>query len=440
MTASVPDDDLRALFACAPPDNPVALAVSGGGDSMALLHLALRWSRLGGPALYALTVDHGLRPDSAGEAQAVAGFCAAQGIAHETLRWEEGRPGATGNLPDAARTARYTLMARACAARGIATLLTGHTLDDQAETVLLRLGRGSGVDGLAAMRPATALWGLRVVRPLLGMRRATLRDILAAEGIAWRDDPTNEDRRYARILARDALATLAPLGITAERLAGTATAMADARQVLDAAATTLAAELCTLSPLGYVLLDPARLARAPRETRHRLLSRLLCAVSGTPYRPRLEALTGLLDRMGGAGFGGTTLHGCRIDPFGTQVAIQREPSACTSTIPCASRGTWDDRFDITVPASLTRRESVTIAAAGAEGLRMLKAAKHPAPPVWTAAPRPARLCAPALWRGPDLLAIPLAGYAPAPEASECRAVSRVTLGTTMVDPDREAYI
>lgn len=438
-TASFPDDALCSLFTSVPGDTPVALAVSGGGDSMALLHLALRWSRLGGPALHVLTVDHGLRSDSADEARAVATFCAAQGVPHETLHWATG-PGETGNLSDAARTARYTLMARACAAHGIPTLLTGHTLDDQAETVLLRLGRGSGVDGLAAMRPVTALWGLRVVRPLLGIRRAALRRMLTAEGIAWSEDPTNQDRRYTRIAAREALETLAPLGITAERLAATATAMAEARQVLDASASALAADICTLSPLGYVVFDPLRLVRAPREMRHRLLSRILCAVSGTPYRPRLEALAGLLDRMSMADFGGATLHGCRIDPLGAQVAIQREPSACTATMPGTACGTWDDRFTVTLPASLARRESVTVAAAGAEGLRILKAAKPALPDVWITAPRPARLTTPALWRGPDLLAIPLAEYAPDPEASGCRAASKVTLGATVVDPEPEAFI
>ena len=170
MTADLSDASLLALFAAIRGEEKVALAVSGGSDSMALLHLALRHARAGGPALHVLTVDHGLREGSAGEAAAVASFCAGQGVPHETLHWHRA-PGDTGNLSNDAREGRYTLMARACAARGIGTLLTGHTLDDQAETVLMRLGRGSGVDGLAAMRPVTRLWGLRLVRPLLDRSR-----------------------------------------------------------------------------------------------------------------------------------------------------------------------------------------------------------------------------------------------------------------------------
>jgi len=203
MTASVSDDDLTALFAPAAHQSNIALAVSGGGDSMALLHLAHRWARGRGVSLHALTVDHGLRPDSAAEAAGVAAFCAAHGIAHRILTWSGD---GDGNLPDAARRGRYAAMADACTEAGATMLLTGHTLDDQAETVLMRLGRGSGVDGLAAMRAMTPLWGVQLFRPLLGLRREDLRDMLRGAGVAWVDDPTNEDRGYTRIRARDALA------------------------------------------------------------------------------------------------------------------------------------------------------------------------------------------------------------------------------------------
>ena len=437
MTGQFPDESLPALFEAVSGEDRIALAVSGGSDSMALLHLALRHARAGGPALHVLTVDHGLREGSAGEAAAVAAFCAGQGVTHETLHWLR-PPGDTGNLSSDAREGRYGLMARACAVRGIGTLLTGHTLDDQAETVLMRLGRGSGVDGLAAMRPVTRLWGLRIVRSLLGQTRAPLRAMLAHAGIAWSEDPTNDDRSYARIEARAALAALAPLGITSQRLAETANAMEDARTVLDERATVLAAETCAAMPLGHVILRPAPLSAAPRETAHRLLARLLCAVSGNAYRPRREALAGLLARMAGVGFGGATLHGCRIDPLKDgRIAIQREPQACAASLPATGPGVWDARFDVVLPNPL---DGARIAATGEGGLRLLKRAEAPLPPCWTRAPRPARACTPALWRGADLLAIPLAGYHPAPEASECRAAARYPAGITVVDPAREDFI
>lgn len=437
MTGTPPDGFPPVLFGAVSGEARVALAVSGGSDSMALLHLALRHARAGGPALHVLTVDHGLRVESAAEAARVAAFCAGQGVPHETLPWHRA-PGEGGNLAQEARAGRYALMARACAARGIGALLTGHTLDDQAETVLMRLGRGSGVDGLAAMRPVTRLWGLRVVRPLLGRSRAELRAMLAGAGIGWSDDPTNDDRRHARVEARAALAALAPLGITPRRLALTAAAMAEARAVLDERATALGEDLCAAMPLGHVLLRPAPLADAPRETAHRLIARLLCAVSGAVYRPRRAALSGLLARMAGAGFRGATLHGCRIDPVsGGRAVIQREPRACTASLPATGPGLWDGRFDIALPRAIP---GARLAATGAEGLRLLKRAKAPLPPGWKRAPRSARACTPALWRGPDLLAIPLAGYHPAPEASECRAAVRYPEGITVVDPDREDFI
>jgi len=440
MTAPFSEDVLRALFEAVPDEKRIAVAVSGGGDSMALLHLAVQWSRLGGPVLDVLTVDHGLRPESAAEAQAVGAFCAAHDIVHETLHWQGGGANTPGNLSSEARNARYTLMARACAARGIGTLLTGHTLDDQAETLLMRLGRGSGVDGLAAMRPVTSLWGLCLVRPLLGLRRAALREMLVAAGVPWSEDPTNEDRHYQRITARDALAALAPLGITPERLASTATAMGDARAVLDERASALAAEICTASPLGYMRLDPGPLTRAPRETARRLLARLLCGVSGNAYRPRLDALSALLGSLGQADFRGATLHGCRIDPAEGRITIQREPNACTDRLSPARDALWDNRFEIALPAALQDDRALHIAATGEAGLRALKAQEPPLPDIWRTAPRAARWCTPALWRGPDLLAIPLAGYCPEPEALSCRVTLRAKHDATMVDPDPQDFI
>ena len=435
MSASRPDADPATLFAVVPDRERIALAVSGGSDSMALLHLARLW---GGPALHVLTVDHGLRPGSAEEAARVAAFCARHGIAHETLHWR--REGTGGNLPDEARTARYSLMANACAAQGTDTLLTGHTMDDQAETVLLRLGRGSGVDGLAAMRPVTDLWSLRIVRPLLGLRRMDLRRMLAGAGIGWSDDPTNEDRRYRRIAARDALEALAPVGIAPDRLAATAEAMADAREVLERCADQLAGMACDVSPLGYVVLRPAALAAVPRETARRLLARLLCAVSGNPYRPRLDALSGLLARIAEHGFAGATLHGCRVDPVAQGVAIQREPGACIADSPLSSvRTVWDGRFVIDASPTMAGH-GLRVSATGEDGLRLLKSEGAPLPVAWTAAPRPARLCTPALRRGPDLLAVPLAGWFRTPEASECRVSARSLPGLATVDPDGEAFI
>ncbi len=434
MSASISDDEIAALFADIDPDTPVALAVSGGGDSMALLTLARRWTRT---PLTVLTVDHGLRAASADEAMMVARTCAEYGIAHETLHWQaEGQ----GNLAARAREGRYRLMAEACQERGIQTLLTGHTLDDQAETLLMRLGRGSGVDGLAGILPVSNLWGVRLVRPLLGVSRERLRDVLAAENIGWINDPSNEDRARSRIMARDALAALAPLGITPERLSDTVERMADARLVLNVQADRLALT-CQIHPLGYVTLDPVLFANAPRDTALRLMARILCAVSGQVYRPRLLALKKLLRDIGADSFAGQTLHGCRIDPWKGGIVVQREPSACAGPVQVtSSRIIWDDRFEITSTHHLSREPGIHVAATSIQGLAALKAAKLPVSDVWQGAPHPARLAAPALWRGDTLLGIPLAGYAPDAAMKACWMKSMVTIATTQVDPDAGAYI
>ncbi|MEO0991213.1 MAG: tRNA lysidine(34) synthetase TilS, partial [Pseudomonadota bacterium] len=209
---------------------PLGLAVSGGGDSLAMAALASDWAVSVERPLFAVTVDHGLRPESASEAQSVGAFCREFGIAHDVVVWDEwaGR----GNLQDAARQARKRLIGAWAKANGISHVATGHTLDDQAETVLLRLARGSGVDGLAAMAPQRVEARLTWHRPLLGARRTALRDYLSVNGIPWIDDPSNEDTRFDRVRVRQALAVLAPLGIEPEGLVATAARMARARHGL----------------------------------------------------------------------------------------------------------------------------------------------------------------------------------------------------------------
>jgi tRNA(Ile)-lysidine synthase len=208
----------RLVPAKKPSGEPPALgvAVSGGGDSTALLVIAARWAHARGHAISAATVDHGLRAGSAAEAAGVAALCARLGIPHETLRAGNLRD-AGGNLAAAARDARFALLGGWARAQGLSAVLLGHTMDDQAETVLMRLARGSGAEGLSAMQAVLERAGVVWLRPLLGARRAALREVLRAEGISWVEDPSNEDAQYDRVKARQALAALAPQGIDVER-------------------------------------------------------------------------------------------------------------------------------------------------------------------------------------------------------------------------------
>jgi tRNA(Ile)-lysidine synthase len=382
------------LLSCAAaafaPDRPerVGVAVSGGGDSVALLHLLHH----AGWRPDVVTVDHGLRPAAAEEARQVAALSAVLGLRHTTLRWEGAAHG-PGNLMDRARRARIALIADWARDRGISHVALGHTADDQAESFLMNLGRGAGLDGLSGMRPAWNEAGVRWVRPLLAVPRAALRDWLMAQGIGWIDDPTNEDDRFARIRARRALKTLRPLGITPDRLGETIAHLAAARAALAQAAGQAAGRIAT-EAAGALWVDPAGLAALPRETRRRLLIAAIRWMTGAAYPPREAQIVTLETAL--AEGRDATLSGCRFRHRGARLLIAREARAVAGPVPAGTL--WDGRWRVTGPFAPGDR----IAALGADGLRLC--------PDWRATghPRDALLVSPALWREQRLIAAPLA--------------------------------
>jgi tRNA(Ile)-lysidine synthase len=284
------------------------------------MFLLADWARAAAkPAPVVLTVDHGLNPDSERIARDVFRRAKAAGLKSELLVWKDKKPKA--DIEAAARQARYRLIGDWCHAHKIAGVYAAHTLEDQAETFLLRLSRGSGLDGLSAMRPV-ALYpvpgfdDLRVVRPLLGMRRLELRAYLAARKEAWVEDPMNADPKFARVRMRQAWPMLEELGLSSSRIAGAARHLARAREALDHATENLLARASRIRD-GHVLLDPSRLAAAPREIGLRAFAWLLSRVSREPYRPRFERLERLFDAIcRGELVAARTLHGCRIAPAG----------------------------------------------------------------------------------------------------------------------------
>ena len=297
---------------------PGAVAVSGGSDSLALMFLLRDWAKNAGlPPPVMLCVDHALRPGSAGEARKVVHLAKAAGLPARILvrKGEAPRSGSEA----AAREARYRLMGEWAKQSGVKAIYVGHTRDDQAETFLLRLARGSGVDGLAAMRavapyPVNEFSGLVLVRPLLAFDREALRDELRARDQSWLDDPMNADPHFARVRIRNAWPALEAMGLSKERVADAAAHLARARAALDKVSQAVQARACRFDGAD-ALLDPAALTGAPRELGLRALAAVLMEVSEQPYRPRFERLERLFDQIGDGSLGaGRTLHGCRIGP------------------------------------------------------------------------------------------------------------------------------
>ena len=291
-----------ALFSDLEDVPALLLAVSGGPDSTALMVLAARWAKAlrRGPVLIAVTVDHGLRQESRREAADVARLAKKLGIAHRTLRWTGAKP-KTG-LPQAARHARYRLLADAARKAGALHVLTAHTLDDQAETVIIRLLRGSGMTGLSAMQRVTALPGagdVALVRPLLGIPKTRLIATLETEKIQFADDPTNRDAKYTRARLRGLMPQLAREGLDAGRLALLARRLKRADAAIEVTVDRAKSELMLglgEAP-GMVAFDAAGFAQLPAEIALRLLGRAVGAAGdeGPVELAKLEALQAALD-------------------------------------------------------------------------------------------------------------------------------------------------
>jgi tRNA(Ile)-lysidine synthase len=296
----ISEAEASALFADLTEPTKLLLAVSGGPDSMALLHLATRWraGRRSGPTLLAATVDHGLRPDSAQEASSVQCFSLGRGVAHRTLCWRGEKP-QTG-LQEAAREARYALLAEAARAAGASHILTAHTRDDQAETVLFRLARGSGLAGLAGMARATRLddlvTDLVLARPLLDVPKARLIATLRAAGIGFFEDPSNQDPRFARVRLRALMPALAAEGLDAARLARLAQRLRRADVALEAAAAAALARVSIEGDSGALAIDAEAFAQLPVEIALRILHHVI-AQNGRERAPELAKLEVLLDAL-----------------------------------------------------------------------------------------------------------------------------------------------
>ncbi|WP_171125715.1 MULTISPECIES: tRNA lysidine(34) synthetase TilS [unclassified Ruegeria] len=372
----------------------LGIAVSGGGDSVALLHLLKDIAGQKQVALFVATVDHGLRPESATEADWVAQQAISLGVPHETLIWNnwDGR----GNLQDRARQERYGLLADWARRNDLGAIALGHTADDQAETILMRLGRAAGVTGLSGMADSIKRNRVTFLRPMLGVTRLQLRDYLTEIGVDWIEDPSNHDMRFDRIKARDALKSLGGLGISAQSLTRVAQNLARADEAL-ALYTQDSARQVLVADTGAVCCDQAGFAALPAEVQRRLVLGSLAWIAGPGYPPRHTATEQAIEAIELAKPG--TIGGCILIPKGNKTWICRELNA-VKEMRCEIGQDWDDRWVLTGPSA----PNATIAPLGDAGLRSVSE--------WRALgkPREVLVSSPAVWDGETLLSAPLAGF------------------------------
>ena len=387
----VASDALGAFLSAEGIEGPLLVAVSGGGDSLALLHAACdlradeRWT------VAAATVDHGLREEAATEGEAVAAICADLACPHSTLRAEGLRDG-RGNLMARARDVRSALLAGHARSIGGATILLAHTSDDVAETFLMRLGRASGLDGLARMHARFERHGSLWARPFLALSRAALRTELEARGVTPIEDPTNDDPAYLRTRIRRALPVLADFGLAAPAIAEAATALGEAR-ALQVWALAGMAETMFLEQAGDLLLRNGA-SDLPHEGRRLLWVSALRWMGGGSYAPRRASLARFLAAADAGG--GATLHGCLL----ARGRLSREPAAARAAPPRPAPELWDGRWRIRGSDGAPPPAHWTVAALGSELRRIGPAEGAP--------PYRSLLASPALYDGHRLVAAPLA--------------------------------
>lgn len=387
---------MAALFSNALPKS-LGVAVSGGSDSTALLHLMSDWCAPRDISLFVATVDHRLRAESASEARAVRRMCEAIGLPHATLVWEDSNH--QGNLQDIARTARYGLLRDWAETLGVEAVATGHTEDDQAETFLMNLARGSGVDGLSGIAQSHRLHGVRVVRPLLGHTRSDLRAWLQGRDVGWIEDPSNEDHSYQRVRARSALNALAPLGLDTATLSATTLRLQAARKALGETASQVAEDVAR-EENGDLILKRAAFLALNEEMRSRILAAALVWVSSAPYRPRAKSLKNTLADI--KSHHTATLHGCLIYKVKADFRISREVKGTMPRVVVEETTIWDNRWSLETGNFI----GCEVKALGEKGLRALGAERP------SETPRRALLALPSIWRGGRLIACSHLNFGP----------------------------
>ena len=325
----------------------VAVGVSGGADSMALMLLVDRWAKSHGASALGITVDHCLREGSDREALQVASWLKGRSIKHKILKWENGQ-GVCAGLQARAREARYRLMADICEQNGIKHLLVAHNMEDQAETFIMRLRHKSGLDGLAAMAKERKLGGdgsVGIVRPLLGIAKQRLKDTLVSMNQPWVEDPSNHNHKFERVRTRELLDKLqANEGVYPEHFARAASGIGALRDALDRAADNFINEHMHTSEgrkVNGLKIGSMAFSNLDRQIMARVLLKGIARLGKGGYPPSGEKITRIIDwLMDGGGVRARTLGGCRISKNGDFLLIKPEPGRKKPTPPMVNNVTY----------------------------------------------------------------------------------------------------
>ena len=384
----------------------LAVAVSGGPDSLALAILAHRWARERGGKICALTVDHRLRAESGAEIRRLQGWLSARAIRHEVLTWTGAKP--TSGIQEAARAARYRLLGDWCREHGCLHLLTAHHREDQVETHLIRHRAHSGPAGLAGMSAIRELTDCRLLRPLLGFSRDRLLALLNAQRQPFITDPSNRNPAFERSRFRDgdpampSAAELPPL-LTEIRRLGTLRAASEHER------SACFARSVSLHSAGFAVLDPGVLFAIPDETVERVLSAVAATIGGASYPPRRKRIARLRQVLGASSSNGHTLGGCRFVRWRGRILVMRELARAKEPVRLAPGESvfWDRRFNIALPPA--GNTPLTIGYLGPAGVAQLNrlAAR---PPRQTHLPRLLLPVLPAARDDSGIAAVPHLGY------------------------------
>ncbi len=323
----------------------IAVAVSGGADSLCLVHLLIGWCQKNDVRLFAFTVNHGLRPEASDEAKSVHTLLTTWGVKHQILLWRGPKP--KTRLEEKARQARYDLMYRACKKNKIQHLFLAHHIEDQAETFWARLAHGSGVDGLSAMESVLPWHECFLMRPLLSEKKADIVSYLKRNHIQWFEDSMNQDEVYERVRWRQRQKTLTDWGISPEVVGTLTNRIQSVKYALSFYTKNFVQNNVFLSPLGYAFIQKLAWDIIPEAVRVRVLQQILPILSGDDRLVSLEGLERLLadKRLS------FTFAGCQFvkNTKGWYITKEHREPLKKQPISVCRMTRWD-RFDIISPS------------------------------------------------------------------------------------------